>query len=110
MGVSPELPDLCMPGLPALAEAFNAGVADNARKCVYPHPEDVQIVAGISLPTPRERDATHGNTDHVIQEEGVYAGSKKQLEAMSIAALSGDEEEGRTLTDLPWPISGRIAP
>lgn len=107
IGASPDLPDMRLPGHPPLGRLLNAGVAANARKCLFHHPDDEELVSSLTLGEPRLGEISHGNTDHFINEEGLYAGiPKHDLQAM--AALH-DDDSGISLGDLPWPIAKRVS-
>jgi hypothetical protein len=54
IGASPGLPDMRVPGNAALANRINAGVVANARRAVYHHPDDAEVVTGLRLPPVRE--------------------------------------------------------
>lgn len=110
IGASPDYPDLRFPGHPPLAHAMNAYVAANARKCIFHHPDDAQLASSLVLSEPRPAEIDSGNTDHFVNEEGVYAGiSEKNLKAMSQAGTYGEDGgSGMSLGDLPWPIPGRV--
>lgn len=109
IGASPDLPDLRLPGYPALGRLMNAGVAANARRCIFHHPDDTKLVEALSLPEPQLNEVSHGSTDHFVKEEGLYAGVPKgDLQAMAKATAHESGDSGVTLSDLPWPIPGRL--
>jgi hypothetical protein len=110
IGASPGYPDLRLRGHPPLARAMNAYVAANARKCIFHHPDDALLASSLVLPEPQPNEIEFGNTDHFVNEQGVYAGiSEEDLQAMSkVSAYDEDADSGMSLGDLPWPIPGRV--
>ncbi len=107
IGASPDLPDMRVTGTEPLADVLNAGVGHNARLCLFHHPDDASVVAGLSLAGPREAEMGPPNDDRFIREEGLFSGlDPEQLSALA-SPFNGDAS-GFGLDDLPWPIPGRV--
>jgi hypothetical protein len=106
IGASPDLPDMRVPGTAKLAASLNGHVVLNARKAVFHHPDDAEVLTRVTLPPERTLEIGPANDDHFIREEGLFAGlDEEQLRALSLP--HGDEDRGFSLRDLPWPIPGR---
>lgn len=106
IGSSPDLPDLRLPGTTNMARSINSHIARNARHSIYHHPDDAHVVAELTLPDRRTREF-ESSGDGLIREEGLFAGlSESQLKAFS--GISGGDGKGFTLSDLPWPVPGRV--
>lgn len=112
LGASPDLPDIRLTGYPPLGRMLNAGVAANARKCLFHHPDDADVVAALTLPPPQEREVSYGNTDHFIREAGLFGdlAAERSQASLTSQVHEPDEEPGMTLHDLTWPIPNRVGP
>ena len=106
IGASPHLPDLRVSGTAKLAASLNGNVVRNARKAIFHHPDDTEVLAGVQLPPQRTMEIGPVSGDHFIREEGLFTGlDTDQLRALS--PPQADLDRGFSLDDLPWPIPGR---
>lgn len=106
IGASPDLPDMRVPGNAALANRVNAGVAANARRAIYHHPDDREVLRGLRLPPARSYEIDPRTGEDMVKEAGLFAG----LSAEQLRAFQGPEDRNRdgfSLSDLTWPIPGR---
>lgn len=99
-----QAPDFKIPGTAASANSFNQQTVREARRYVYLHPDDT-LSAYIHMPEPVERSRMRAsNIDNLISEDGLFPKGGPP------APRPSAKGEGTSLSDLPWPIPGRIPP
>lgn len=99
---SPEFGDVVLPGSTSMASIFNRTSIDSARQFIYYHPDDGHLVDGIT----RSMDSMQLTP---IGDDLIAAVKKKGFSPESLPSLPrNDETSGFGLTDLEWPIPGRI--
>lgn len=112
IGASPELPDLRVPGNTRMFQAVNRATALAARRCVYWHPDDDQALKGFDLPIPRGSEIDQ-ISNHNFNEAGLAASSSlddaEDFDVETDEQTIVDEEPGIGLSDIPWPIPGRVS-
>jgi hypothetical protein len=100
-----QAPDFKIPGTAASANSFNQQTVREARRYVYLHPEDT-LSDFIHLPEPVERSRMQASSiDNLISEDGLFP-----KDGPTPPRSWANGEEGTSLSDLPWPIPGRIPP
>jgi hypothetical protein len=105
-----SVPDFLVEGTTASANSINQQTVRGARRYVYLHPED-QLDARIRLPQPTgtSRMVT-SDIDGLISEEGLFPAASYSTPAPQPPQPIDGGKGGMTLSDLPWPIPGRVRP
>ena len=100
---SPAFGDIALPGSTSVASMFNRTAIDSARQFIYYHPEDGHLVEGVTRPMDSTQLAPIG--DDLIAAVKNSGFSPDALTSLP-QNVGGP---GFSLTDLEWPIPGRIA-
>lgn len=102
------IPEIVLPPSTRFAEDFNRQSMNGARRFLYHCPGDDPL-SGVELPAIRISELMPISGDF-ISEDGIFAGiGEEERAALSINHIP---EEARgpsmSLSDLPWPIPGRL--
>ena len=87
---------------------LNRDIVSNTRRALYHHPSDKpREWFGGTLPEPRDREMAPIG-DSLISEDGWTANGSREDASAPQSPVSGADNDGATLSDLEWPIEGRV--
>jgi hypothetical protein len=88
--------------------SINQETAARVRQYAYHHPADTPL-EGLWMrqdgPAPGMQEP---DLEHFIRPDGIF--SDTSPEDQPVPALDDDDSESFSLSDLPWPIPGRLPP